>query len=67
VIARAKAQTSRPENTWLKATTDADSLHSVQYAYRSAMKEDLIGAISYLHDVSVCDKRHIDRPCPAGM
>jgi hypothetical protein len=28
---------------WLKATSDADSLYSVQYAYRRALTEELIG------------------------
>jgi hypothetical protein len=61
-------ETGKPENMFLKATSGADSLYSVQYAYRSAIGEELAAtAVSYLKSVSVCDKRHIERPCPAGM
>ena len=61
-------ETGKPETMWLKATSGADSLYGVQYAYRSAANEArAAAALSYLKAVSVCDKRHIERPCPAGM
>ena len=61
-------ETGKPETMWLKATGGADSLYSVQYAYRSATSQErAAAAINYLKSVSVCDKRHIERPCPAGM
>jgi hypothetical protein len=61
-------QTNKPENMWLKATGGADSLYSVQYAYRREMSTDLIGpAMECLRRVSVCDTRRSDRPCPEGM
>lgn len=61
-------QTGKPENMWLKATSGADSLYSVQYAFRREMSEELIGpAMGYLKRVSVCDTRRADRPCPDGM
>jgi hypothetical protein len=53
---------------WLKATSGADSLYIVQYAYRRALDKELIGpAMDYLKRVSVCDARRADRACPAGM
>jgi hypothetical protein len=61
-------QTGKPENMWLKATSGADSLYSVQYAYRLEMSDALIGpAMEYLRRVIACDTRRADRPCPAGM
>jgi hypothetical protein len=61
-------ETAKPETMWLKATSGADGLYSVQYAYRSAADGALtLAAMTYLKGVSVCDKRHIERPCPAGM
>jgi hypothetical protein len=60
--------TGKPENMWLKTTSGADSLYSVQYAYRRALVNDLIGpAMDYLRHVKVCDARRADRPCPDGM
>jgi hypothetical protein len=61
-------QTRKPETMWLKATSGADSLYSVQYAYRRALSKALIGpALDYLKRVSLCDARRADRPCPEGM
>jgi hypothetical protein len=60
--------TGRPENMFTKITSGADSLYSVQYAYRSALTPDLIPpAMQYLRTVLVCDTRLPDRPCPPGM
>jgi hypothetical protein len=57
--------TQKPETMWLKATSGADSLYSVQYA---ALSTELIGpATDYLKRVSLCDARRADRPCPEGM
>lgn len=60
--------TKKPENMWLKAISGADSLYSVQYAYRRELSKDLIEpAMEYLRKVMVCDTRRADRPCPRGM
>jgi hypothetical protein len=61
-------QTGKPENMWMKAVSGADSLYSVQYAYRRDMSDELIApAMEYLRRVIVCDTRRAERPCPKGM
>jgi hypothetical protein len=61
-------QTNKPENMFLKVTSGADALYSVQYAYRLELSKELIEpAIDYLKTVMVCDTRQKDRPCPKGM
>jgi hypothetical protein len=61
-------QTGKSENMWMKAVSGADSLYSVQYAYRREMSDELIApAMEYLRRVIVCDTRRAERPCPKGM
>ena len=60
--------THKPENMWVKVVAGADALYSVQYADRAPMSPALIRpAMSYLHQVKVCDTRRADRACPSGM
>jgi hypothetical protein len=60
--------TRQPENMWQKVIRGADSLYSVQYAYRREVtKELIVPAMEYLRKVAVCDNRHADRACPRGM
>ena len=61
-------ETRQPENMWQKVISGADSLYSVQYAYRKEVgKELIVPAMEYLRKVAVCDNRHADRACPRGM
>jgi len=61
-------QTQKPENMWLKTISGADSLYSVQYAYRKELNKEMIGpAVDYLRQVMACDNRRSDSPCPKGM
>lgn len=61
-------ETNKPENMFLKVTSGADALYSVQYAYRREASKELVQpAIDYLKTVVVCDTRRDDRPCPKGM
>jgi hypothetical protein len=60
--------TGKPENMFAKIISGNDSLHSVQYAYRTAMTREMIPpTMKYLETVQVCDTRKSDHPCPAGM
>lgn len=57
--------TGKPENTWVKAIRGKDSFYVVQKAFKftpdsSKTKEML----DYLKDVSVCDTRSPEHPCP---
>jgi len=58
-------KTGKPETLFDEVISGADSLYSVQYALRSALKPDLMPPITaYLSGVRVCDSRLPDRPCP---
>ena len=60
--------TNKPESMWLKVISGADSLYSVQYAYRAAPTREMIPpTMAYLRQVLVCDTRAAPHPCPAGM
>ena len=60
--------TKKPETMYLKAIGGSDSLYVVQYAYRQALSQALVGpAVEYLRQVRACDTRRADRRCPAGM
>ncbi len=57
--------TQKPENMWIKVISGADSLYSVQYAYRSAATAEMVPpTMSYLKSVTVCDTRRTDAKCP---
>jgi len=61
-------QTRKPENMWLKAISGKDSFYTVQYAYRRELTQDIIPpTMKYLDQVTACDTRLADRPCPPGM
>lgn len=57
----------KPETMWMKVISGADSLYSVQYAYRKPAAADLIPpTLAYLKRVVACDTRRPDRPCPTA-
>jgi outer membrane protein assembly factor BamE (lipoprotein component of BamABCDE complex) len=57
--------THRPETMWMKVISGADSLYSVQYAYRRAPADDMAReALGFLQRVSACDTRTPTHPCP---
>lgn len=57
--------TRRPESMWMKMISGADSLYSVQYAFKEAASPELIlPAMAYLRSVTVCDTRREDAKCP---
>ena len=57
--------TRKPESMWIKVISGADSLYSVQYAYRSAATAEMVSpTMSYLKSVTVCDTRRGDAKCP---
>ncbi len=58
--------TGKPETTWMKTLSGADSTYSAQYAFRSQAGDGgRAAALSYLAGVFVCDTRKPDRPCPS--
>jgi hypothetical protein len=61
-------ETNKPETMFLKAIGGGDALYSAQYAFRSLPSKDkATAALGYLVEVSACDTRRKDRPCPPGM
>ena len=60
--------TRKPETTYFKVIGGDDALYGVQYAYRRPLDAVPIApTMRYLHQVSVCDTRRADRPCPTGL
>jgi hypothetical protein len=58
--------TGKPEMTWFKAIQGKDSFYLVQKAFKFApSKEQVVEWTGYLKQVSVCDSRLPERPCPA--
>lgn len=50
----------------MKVISESDSLYSVQYAIRSEVTADAArSALAYLRQVTACDTRLADRPCPS--
>ena len=60
--------TGKPETTWIKVISGADSLYAAHYAFRDkAAPERSRTALDYLARVTVCDMRTVEHPCPAGV
>jgi hypothetical protein len=56
----------KPETTAFRAIKGKDALYSVQRAFRSEPSDkDLDAVMHYLGNVSVCDTRTADHPCPS--
>jgi len=63
-----KADAERPETMWLKAISGEDAHYIVQYAHRRPVTDQMVVAtMVFLKQVSVCDTRQAEHPCPAGM
>ena len=60
--------TGKPQTMLLKAITGTNSLYSAQFAYNANDTDALDGqALEFLKNVSVCDTRLKNRPCPKGI
>ena len=60
--------TKKPKTMYPKAIVGSDSLYVVQYAYRRALSQALVGpAVEYLRQMPACGTRRAPRRCPAGM
>ncbi|MFA7293654.1 MAG: hypothetical protein WC023_15550 [Rhodocyclaceae bacterium] len=55
----------RPEITWFKALRGADNFYVVQKAFRFEPSHEQVGLwMQYLKQISLCDSRLPERPCP---
>jgi hypothetical protein len=62
----ANPQTNKPESILIRVIKGDGRLYSVQYAWRSIPSNDqVIAAVNFLKDVTVCDKQATTHPCPA--